>query len=36
MLLNILSKEEKYYFIDLLTKVFVVDGSVSDYEKHIL
>lgn len=36
MLLNLLSKEEKYYFIDLLQKVFIVDGSVSDYEKHIL
>ncbi len=36
MLLNLLSKEEKCYFIDLLQKVFVVDGTISDYEKHIL
>ena len=36
MLLNLLSKEEKYYFLDLLTKVFTADGEVTDFEKLIL
>ena len=36
MLLNLLSKEEKYYFLDLLTKVFTADGEVTDFEKRIL
>lgn len=36
MLLNLLSKEEKFYFIDLLCKVFTVDGAANDFEKRIL
>lgn len=36
MLLNLLTKEEKYYFLDLLSKVFTVDGEVTDFEKRIL
>lgn len=36
MLLNLLTKEEKFNFIDLLIKVFTVDGAVTTYEKKIL
>lgn len=33
MLLNLLSKEEKYYFLDLLMKVNSIDGELNDFEK---
>ncbi len=36
MLLNVLSKEEKFYFLDLLICVVSVDGPVTDYEKQVL
>ena len=36
MLLSLLSKEEKYYFLDLLSKVISSDGPVSDYEKKVM
>lgn len=36
MLLNLLTKEEKYYFLDLLSKVFTVDGEITDFEKKIM
>lgn len=36
MLLNLLTKEEKYYFIDLLNKVVSVDGAVTDNETQII
>lgn len=36
MLLNLLTKEEKYYFLDLLSKVFTVDGEVTAFEKRIM
>ncbi len=36
MLLSLLSKEEKYYFLDLLSKVISIDGPVSDYEKKVI
>lgn len=36
MLLSLLSKEEKYYFLDLLSKVIFSDGPVSDYEKKVI
>ena len=36
MLLSLLSKEEKYYFLDLLSKVISSDGPVSDYEKKVI
>ena len=36
MLLSLLSKEEKYYFLDLLSKVICSDGPVSDYEKKVI
>lgn len=36
MLLNLLSKEEKGYFIDLLSKVFMVDGDVNELEEKFL
>lgn len=36
MLLNLLSKEEKYYFIDLLVRVTSVDGPVSDFEIQVI
>ena len=35
MLLSLLSKEEKFYFIDLLKKVLVVDGPTNDLELHV-
>ena len=33
MLLNLLSKEEKHYFLDLLMKVNSIDGELNDFEK---
>lgn len=36
MLLNLLSKEEKMYFTDLLMHVTSVDGTVNDFEKQII
>ena len=36
MLLSLLSKEEKYYFLDLLSRVISIDGPVSDYEKKVI
>ena len=36
MLLNLLSKEEKNYFIDLLKKTITVDGPVNDIEKSVI
>ena len=36
MLLSLLTKEEKFHFIDLLQKVFVADGQLNEFEKHIL
>ena len=33
MLLNLLSKEEKYYFLDLLMQVNSIDGELNDFEK---
>lgn len=36
MLLSLLSKDEKYYFLDLLSKVICSDGPVSDYEKKVV
>lgn len=33
MLLNLLTKEEKYYFLDLLSKVINADGPATDYDK---
>ena len=35
MLLSLLSKEEKFYFIDLLKKVLVVDGPTNEFELHV-
>lgn len=35
MLLSVLSKEEKFYFIDLLKKVLVVDGPTNEFEEHV-
>ena len=36
MLLNLLTKEEKFYFIDLLSKVFIADGQLTPSEKKLL
>ena len=36
MLLNLLTKEEKFYFVDLLSKVFIADGPLTDFEKRLL
>lgn len=35
MLLNLLSKEEKMYFIDLLRKVLIIDGPTNEFEKQV-
>ena len=35
MLLSLLSKEEKRYFIDLLNRVVLVDGKASETEKKV-
>ena len=36
MLLNLLTKEEKFYFIDLLVKVISVDGTTNEMEMQII
>lgn len=36
MLLSLLSKEEKFHFIDLLTKLVFVDGAASELELQII
>ena len=36
MLLNLLSKEEKTYFIDLLKKTIAIDGPINDVEKIVI
>lgn len=36
MFLSLLSKEEKFYFIDLLTKLVFVDGEASELELQII
>ena len=36
MLLNLLTKEEKYYFIDLLGKVISIDGATKELEMKIV
>ena len=36
MLLNLLSKEEKTYFIDLLKKTIAIDGPINDVEKTVI
>ncbi|MDD3170720.1 MAG: hypothetical protein PHO86_00130 [Bacilli bacterium] len=36
MLLNLLTKEEKYYFIDLLGKVISIDGATNELEMQIV
>lgn len=36
MFLSLLSKEEKYYFIDLLVMVVAVDGEVNETEVQII
>jgi len=36
MFLSLLSKEEKYYFIDLLTKVVSVDGEANEIEMQVI
>lgn len=36
MLLSLLSKEEKFHFIDLLTKMVFVDGAASELELQII
>jgi len=36
MYLSLLSKEEKFYFIDLLTKVVSVDGEASEIETQVI
>lgn len=36
MLLNLLSKEEKNYFINLLKKTIAIDGPVNDVEKLVI
>ena len=33
---NLLTKEEKFYFIDLLSKVFIADGPLTPSEKKLL
>lgn len=36
MFLSLLSKEEKFYFIDLLTKVVSVDGEANEIETQVI
>lgn len=36
MLLSLLSKEEKYYFIDLITKLVSVDGAANETEMQVI
>jgi hypothetical protein len=36
MFLSLLSKEEKYYFIDLLTKLVSVDGEANETELQVI
>lgn len=36
MFLSLLSKEEKFYFIDLLTKVVSVDGEANEIEMQVI
>ncbi len=36
MLLHVLSKEEKFHFLDLLSKLFIADGPLTDSEKKLL
>jgi hypothetical protein len=36
MLLNLLTKEEKFYFIDLLVKVISLDGTANEMEIQII
>ncbi|HHU56440.1 MAG TPA: DUF2207 domain-containing protein [Acholeplasmataceae bacterium] len=36
MFLSLLSKEEKHYFIDLLTKVVAVDGEANEIEMQVI
>ncbi|MDD2492572.1 MAG: hypothetical protein RBR48_00870 [Bacilli bacterium] len=36
MLLNLLTKEEKFYFIDLLVKVISIDGQTNEMEIQIV
>lgn len=36
MFLSLLSKEEKHYFIDLLTKVVAVDGEANEIETQVI
>lgn len=36
MYLSLLSKEEKFYFIDLLTKLVSVDGEVNEIENQVI
>jgi len=36
MLLNLLTKEEKFYFIDLLVKAISVDGTTNEMEMQII
>lgn len=36
MLLSLLTKDEKIYFIELVRKMILIDGEVSDVEKEIV
>lgn len=36
MLLNLLNKEEKYNFLDLLLKVNSLDGELTEFEKRVI
>lgn len=36
MLLNLLEREEKFYFLHLLRKLVLVDGETNDFEKQIV
>lgn len=36
MLLNLLNKEEKYNFLDLLLKVTCLDGELTEFEKRVI
>ena len=36
MLLSLLTKDEKIYFIELVRKIILIDGEVSDVEKEIV
>lgn len=36
MLLNLLNKEEKYHFLDLLLIVNSLDGELTDFEKRVI